>query len=120
MNSFTLHAVGQLASDPELTIGKGKDDTAYVRFSLLGNDYGGKGRDEIVTRVFFVAFGGLAEAIGKNARKGDQLILEAQIRANNRVDAETGETLYDYSYIVQGFRFGAPGKAKRAELARAS
>ena len=120
MNSFTLHAVGQLASDPELTLGKAKDDTPYVRFSLLGNDYGGKGRDEIVTRVFFVAFGALAEAIGKNARKGDQLILDAQIRANNRVDAETGETIYDYSYIVQGFRFGAPGKAKRAELARAS
>ena len=110
MNSFTLHAVGQLASDPDLNLGKGKEDIPY----------GGKGRDEIVTRVFFVAFGGLAEAIGKNARKGDQLILEAQIRANNRVDAETGETIYDYSYIVQGFRFGAPGKAKRAELARAS
>lgn len=78
MNSFTLHAVGQLASDPELTIGKGKDDVPYVRFSLLGNDYGGKGREEIVTRVFFVAFGGLAEAIGKNARKGDQLILEVR------------------------------------------
>ncbi len=118
MNSFTLHAVGQLAADPELTLDRG--DTAYVRFSLLGNDYGGKGRDEIVTRIFFVAFGGIAEAIGRNARKGDQLILEAQVRANNRTDAKTGETTYEYSYIVQGFRFGAPGKAKRAELARAS
>ena len=116
MNSFTLHAVGQLASDPELTLGKAKDDTPYVRFSLLGNDYGGKGRDEIVTRVFFVAFGGLAEAIGKNARKGDQLILEAQLRASNRTDEKTGETIYDYSYIVQGFRYGKPGRMRRAQL----
>ena len=86
MNSFTLHAVGQLASDPELVLGQGKNDTTYVRFSLIGNDYAGKGRDEIVTRVFFVAFGGLAEAIGKNACKGDQLILEAQIRAGAAPD----------------------------------
>ena len=30
MNSFTLHAVGQLATDPELTLGKGKDDTLFA------------------------------------------------------------------------------------------
>jgi single-strand DNA-binding protein len=62
-----------------------------------------------------VAFGPLGEAIAKNARKGDQLILEARIRANNWTDQQ-GEKQYDYSFIVDGFRFGAPGKAKREEL----
>jgi single-strand DNA-binding protein len=117
MNSFTLTAVGNLAKDPELAV---KGDTTYTRFCLLGNDYAGKDDEgnprEAVTSVWFVAFENLGEAIAKNARKGDQLIVQAQIRANNWTDKE-GEKQYDYSHVVQTFRFGAPGKIKREELA---
>src|SRR5262249_40372596 len=111
MNSFTLTAIGNLAKDPELTA---KDETLYARFCLMGHDYCGKDAEgtprEILTSVWFVAFGSLAESITKNARKGDQLIVTAQMRANNWIDRQ-GETQYDYSYIAQGFKFGAPGKA---------
>jgi single-strand DNA-binding protein len=118
MNSFTVTAVGNLAKNPELTV---KGDTTYTRICLVGNDYAGKDESgnarEVVTSLYFVAFEGLGEAIAKNARKGDQLILQAQIRSNNWTDKE-GEKQYDYSFVVQSFRFGAPGKAKREELAR--
>jgi single-strand DNA-binding protein len=117
MNSFTVTAVGNLAKHPELA---SKADTTYTRFCLVGNDYAGKDEQgnprEAVTSVWFVAFESLGEAIAKNARKGDQLIVQAHIRANNWTDKE-GEKQYDYSYIVQSFRFGAPGKIKREELA---
>jgi len=117
MNSFTVTAVGNLARNPELAV---KGDTTYTRLCLVGNDYAGKDDQgharEAVTSIWFVAFESLGEAIAKNARKGDQLILQAQIRANNWTDKE-GEKQYDYSYIVQNFRFGAPGRAKREELA---
>jgi single-strand DNA-binding protein len=117
MNSFTVNAVGNLAKNPELAV---KGDTTYTRICLVGNDYAGKDEQgnprEIVTSLYFVAFESLGEAIAKNARKGDQLILQAQIRANNWTDKE-GEKQYDFSYVVQNFRFGAPGKAKREELA---
>jgi single-strand DNA-binding protein len=117
MNSFTVTAVGNLAKDPELAV---KGDTTYARICLVGNDYAGKDDEgnvrEAVTSVWFVAFESLGEAIAKNARKGDQLILQAQIRSNNWTDKE-GEKQYDYSFIVQNFRFGAPGKVKREELA---
>ena len=117
MNSFTVTAVGNLAKDPELGA---KGDTTYTRICLVGNDYAGKDNQgnvrEIVTSLWFVAFDNLGEAIAKNARKGDQLILQAQMRADNWTDKE-GEKQYDYSYIVQNFRFGAPGKVKREELA---
>jgi len=116
MNSFTLTAIGNLARHPELIA---RSETLYCRFCLVGSDYAGKddegGHREVVTSVWFVAFGALGEAIARNARKGDQLILDARIRANNWVD-EDGEKRYDYSFIVQGFRFGAPGKVKREEL----
>ena len=116
MNSFTVTAVGNLAKNPEL-IAKG--DTAYTRLCLIGNDYAGEDEDgaarEIVTSLWFVAFGSLGEAIARNARKGDQLILDARIRANNWTDQQ-GERQYDYSFVVDGFRFGAPGKVKREEL----
>jgi single-stranded DNA-binding protein len=58
---------------------------------------------------------GLGEAIAKNARKGDQLIIEARIRSNNWTDKQ-GERQYDHSFVVTGFRFGAPGRAKRDEF----
>jgi single-strand DNA-binding protein len=117
MNSFTVTAVGNLAKNPELAV---KGDTTYTRLCLVGNDYAGKDEHgnvrEAVTSLWFVAFESLGEAIAKNARKGDQLILQAQIRANNWTDQE-GEKQYDYSFVVQNFRFGAPGKAKREQLA---
>jgi single-strand DNA-binding protein len=117
MNSFTVTAVGNLAKDPELAV---KGDTTYARICLVGNDYAGKDDEgnvrEAVTSLWFVAFESLGEAIAKNARKGDQLIIQAQIRSNNWTDKE-GEKQYDYSFIVQNFRFGAPGKVKREELA---
>ena len=117
MNSFTVTAVGNLAKNPELAV---KGDTTYTRICLVGNDYAGKDEHgnarEAVTSVYFVAFESLGEVIAKNALKGDQLIVQAQIRSNNWTDKE-GEKKYDYSFVIQSFRFGAPGKAKREELA---
>ena len=117
MNSFTVTAIGNLAKNPELMV---KGDTTYTRFCLVGNDYAGKddagNAREVTTSVWFVAFEGLGEAIARNARKGDQLVVQAQIRANNWTDRE-GEMKYEYSFVVQSFRLGAPGKVKREELA---
>lgn len=116
MNSFELTAIGNLAKNPEL-IAKG--DISYTRFCLIGNDYAGKDDDgsarEILTSLWFVAFGNLGERIANNTRKGDQLIVVAKIRANNWTDPQ-GEKQFDHSFIVEGFRFGAPGRAKRDEL----
>jgi single-strand DNA-binding protein len=118
MHSFNITAVGNLARDPEINV---KGDTTCTRICLVGNDYAGKDEQgnarEAVTSLNLVAFDGLGEAIAKNARIGDQLIVEAQIRSNNWTDKD-GEKRYDHSFVVQGFRFGAPGKAKREELAR--
>lgn len=116
MNSFTLTAVGNLARNPELMQ---KGDKSFAKLCLVGNDYAGKDEEgaakEVVTSLWFVAFGPLGESIARHARKGDQLVLEAKVRASNWTD-EKGEKQYDHSFIVQGFRFGAPGKQKRDEL----
>jgi single-strand DNA-binding protein len=116
MNSFSLRAVGNLATAPEIAT---KGDVTYTRLHLIGNDYVGKDEEgavrEAVTGVWFVAFGMLAEAIARTCRKGDQLILEARIRSDNWTDGN-GAKQYDYSFVVEGFRFGAPGKTKREEL----
>ncbi|MGC8521990.1 MAG: single-stranded DNA-binding protein [Steroidobacteraceae bacterium] len=118
MNSFTLTAIGNLSRDPELIV---KGERMCARFCLIGHDYAGRdeqgGERELLTSIWFVAFGALGEAIARNAFKGDQLILEAQVRADNWVDRQ-GERRYDYAHVVQGFRFGAPGRSKREELAR--
>jgi single-strand DNA-binding protein len=117
MNSFTLTAIGNLAKDPELAV---KGDTTYTQICLIGNDYAGKDESgnarEAVTSLWFVAFENLGEAIAKYARKGDQLMLQAQVRADNWTDKE-GKKHYDHSFVVQNFRFGAPGKMKREQMA---
>ena len=116
MNSFTLTAVGNLARNPELVA---KNDSSYTRFCLVGNDYAGKDEEgaarEVVTSLWFVAFGAMGEALARNARKGDQLFVEARVRASNWTDKQ-GEKQYDHAFVVQGFRFGAPGRIKREEL----
>jgi|SRR5689334_4302343 single-strand DNA-binding protein len=116
MNSFTLTAVGNLARNPEFVA---KNDISYARFCLVGNDYAGKDEGgaarEITTSIWFVAFGAMGEALARNGRKGDQLVVQARVRANNWTDKQ-GEKKYDHSFIVDGFRFGAPGKIKREEL----
>ncbi|HUK21948.1 MAG TPA: single-stranded DNA-binding protein [Gemmatimonadales bacterium] len=115
MNSFTLTAVGNLARNPDLV---SKGEKSYAKLCLVGNDYAGKDEEgaarEVTTSLWFVAFGPLGESIARHARKGDQLILEARVRTSNWTD-EQGEKQYDHSFIVQGFRFGAPGKLKREE-----
>jgi single-strand DNA-binding protein len=116
MNSFKLIAVGNLARNPELVA---KSETLYTRFLLVGNYYAGIDEEgaarEVVTTLWIVAFGALGEAVAKNARKGDQLIVEARVRSNNWTDKQ-GEKQYDHSFILEGFRFGAPGPAKRQEF----
>jgi single-strand DNA-binding protein len=118
MNSFNITAVGNLAKNPELAV---KGDTTYTRFCLVGNDYAGKDEQgnarEVTTSLWFVAFENLGESIAKNARKGDQLIVQAHVRSNNWTDKD-GERQYDHSFVVQSFRFGAPGRVKREEFAR--
>ena len=117
MKSFTVTAIGQLAKDPEFA---SKGDTTYTRVCLVGNDYAGKDQHgdarEAVTSVWFTAFDSLGEAIAKNSRKGDQLIVQAHMRSNNWTDKD-GEKKYEHSFIIDNFRFGAPGKIKREELA---
>jgi single-strand DNA-binding protein len=116
MNSFTVTAVGNLSNEPELV---SSGDSTYTRICLIGNDYAGKDQHgnarEAITSIRFVAFDSLGETLARNARKGDQLILQAQVRSNNWTDQE-GEKQYDYSFVIQNFRFGAPGKAKREQL----
>lgn len=116
MNSFTLNAIGNVATDLKL---EGSGDRQYVRVPLIGNDYVGKdakGEPQYeATTVYFVAFGKTAAAIA-NARKGDQLVINAKVTANNWTDAKN-EKHYDHSFIVEGFTFGAPGKLTRAARA---
>ena len=116
MDSFAVRAVGRLARDPDFVT---QDNTTYARFCLIGNDYAGKDDQgearEAITSLWFTAFGKVGQVISTCARKGDQLIVDGRIRANNWIDNQ-GEKQYDLSFIVNSFKFGAPGPIRREEL----
>lgn len=110
MNSFKLTAIGNLARNPELTV---KGEIVFSRFCLVGEDYAGEGEEdgprEIVTSLWFIAFGKMAADIARQSRKCDQLIVEARVAANHWIDGR-GQKQSGHTFIVTGFRFGATGK----------
>lgn len=108
--------IGNLAGAPVLT---GTGERAVCRFTLIGNEYAGKDRDsgeakERAVSIQFTAFRAKAEAICKNAMRGDQLIVTHRIENNTYQKA--GETIYGFNFIVEDFSFGAPGKEKREQF----
>ncbi len=109
MNSFTVTAVGTLLSDPK--VGQ-TGDASFTTFCLVGTDYIGSQEHgtarKHVTRVSFVAFGRDGELLARDARKGDQLFVKARLSSKN--STESSESGCEYSLVVQGFRFGAPGR----------
>jgi single-stranded DNA-binding protein len=110
MHCFTLTAIGHLGRNPELVR---NIDSAYVRFCLVGSDYvpgdeEGAAR-EVTSSIWFLAFGGMGEAIARFAKKGDQLFVEARVRTNLLSNKEDGAQ----SFIVTGFRYGATGSGHR-------
>ncbi len=115
MNSFNVFAIGNLAAEPECGT---KGEVSFTRFRLIGNDYGGRDEQgqarEIITSVWFIAFGPLGDAIAKHCHVGDQLIVEARIRQNNWTD-KNGQKRYGHSYQVEGFRFGRQGRTSRGK-----
>lgn len=118
MNSFTIYAVGNISTDLEL---EGEGDKVRVQVPLIGNDYAGTDEDgkalERTTQLYFTAFGAKAKAIAKHCRKGDQLIVHGRIQANNYTQGE--RKVHAYNFIIEDFRFGAPGRVKREELSGA-
>lgn len=118
MNSFTIFAVGHIATDLEL---EGEGEKLRVQIPLIGNDYAGKSEDgeavERATQIYFTAFGAKARAIVDNCRKGDQLIVNGRVQSNNY--SRAGKMVYAYNFVLEDFRFGAPGRVKREELSGA-
>lgn len=111
--------IGSVAKAPTLRDG-GK--TPVCHFTLIQNEYAGKdegGEDkERKVAIPFTAFSGIGKSIAEHAMVGDQLIVQYRLANNNHEQA--GQMEYGYSFVVEGFNFGAPGKLKREKLARAN
>lgn len=110
--------VGNLAKAPTIS---GTGDRAVCRFTLIENEYAGRDAQgaakQRTTSLEFVAFRGKAEAIAKSAMKGDQIIVTYRIENNNYTPQGSNETRYGFNFIVEEFKFGAPGSEKRAQWA---
>ena len=119
MNSFTLRAVGTLARNPELVA---KENATFVRVCLVGNNHNidGNGVERpVVSTVWFLAFDEVAHDLIKNARKGDQLIIEALVFGSTVV--QEYYAMQQVQFIVTAFEFGARarngGNASSAQVA---
>jgi hypothetical protein len=106
MHSFTFRAIGNLARNPEV-VDHGEDQ--YTRFCLISNDHY-EDDDGLtanpITSVWFMAGGDIGIEIAKEARKGDQLVVEGIILRDYRV-RQPGQRSDDFAFLVFGYRFGA-------------
>lgn len=113
--SNLLIFTGRLSAAPE---SRSHGDTDVTKFTLIRNEYAGKDSKgkakERVVSIQFTAFNGLGTAIAEHAKKGDQLIVEAELSNNNY--EKDGVDVYGYNFTVRNFEFGAPGPEKRAAL----
>ena len=117
LNRFVMHAVGNLARNPERLT---REDIPYVRFCLCGNNHGfdENGVERSSSSSFwFQAFGDNADRLIKHARKGDQLIIHA-VCYGHVVANGNGHSSQKLTLMVLDFEFGArkgPGKSGAAE-----
>ena len=112
-----FHYTGRLAAAPERREGP---NGPVVRVTLIRNEYAGKDGDgnprDRVVAIPVTAFGSKADAIYNNCRKGCQLGVQLRVENNRYTDA-AGAERFDYNFVVDELEFGAPGEAKRSELA---
>jgi single-strand DNA-binding protein len=72
------------------------------------------GNGDRAVAIHFTAFGQKAEVIARHAMKGDQLIVN--YRVENNAYAKDGEQVYGFNFIIENFKFGAPGTQKREQF----
>lgn len=107
MNNITLS--GNLTKEVEVTEvnSKNKDNKIKIaKFNIaVRRDYEKDGVD------FFqcVAFGKLGETIGKYFVKGQQIIVQGQIK-NNHYETKEGVKKYNVNVMVEKFTFGQSAK----------
>lgn len=68
--------------------------------------------------IQFISFLSKAEAIAKNALKGDQRIVDYRVENNDY--EKNGETVYLYNVIIDDVAFDAPGKEQRDQFSSRS
>lgn len=99
---FTMNAVGRLAHEPTLNVGRGQP---WTEFRLLDNRMS---RGEKITEaVTFVAFGELAESFCQRAEKG-QMIFAWGRQETDRYSDRAGQERTRVRYVMFHFETGPP------------
>lgn len=100
MNKLIL--MGRLTADPEIRY---SNDTAVARFNFAVNRTFHREGDPEADFFSCVVFGKTAETMEKcNVRKGQKLLLDAEIRNNNYTDKD-GVKHYSMQVVVSRFEF---------------
>jgi single-stranded DNA-binding protein len=124
INVFTFS--GRLAEPVYFKAGEGAKKS-HVRMKVIQDTYVGydEQKDEPIikpTTVSFVAWGSLAEYIGKTALQGDQFFITANVQNNSylKVTGKEDSRVYEHQMIIDTIVQGASGQAreKLKEIAR--
>jgi len=116
MNDMNICVIkGFLTRDAELK--QSKDNKYYVKFSIANNYDYGKERSNKVNFFNCLAFGQLAEIIGKNFKKGHGILVSGRLSQESWQD-ETGKKHNNISIMVDSFNFINKKETEKEEIKR--
>lgn len=106
MSDFQRHiVVGRLTRDPELKYSQ--RGNAYVHITVASNVFymTSSGKQEATLFADYVFFGARAEAIAKNFRKADKILVEGKAYTDQWDDPQTGVKRTKIKFIGDNFSF---------------
>lgn len=110
MNSINI--VGRLTRDPEMSVVG--DGVERVRFTVASDRYIGKDKDNETDFFNCSLVGKRAAAIKEYFKKGDQIIIQGEMRSYKGNKEDTKDTTY-WNVNVDKFAFGAQVKGDKKE-----
>lgn len=110
MNNITLF--GNLTRDPELkTAGKGKNERAYLNFTLaVQRPFKNKDDEYDTDFINCIAFGQTAQFIREYFSKGSKMGIIGRLEDNTYLDEEREEWITRYSVVANSVYFGGENK----------
>ncbi len=118
MNINKVILGGRLCADPEVKYSAKGTAVVNVRLAvdtLLGKDKETGERRKETCFIGGVAFGGLAETIGKFFKKGDPILIEGRLRYRTWEDEE-GNKKSKHDVLVSSFSFVSSGTPVEEEI----
>lgn len=99
MNQVNL--IGNIVRDFEVSY---YEKGVFVQFHIAINDYNYKAKESVPSFIEVIAFGGLAETLAKNLKKGNRIAIQGRLNQSTYLNKEE-KKISKVKVIAEHFQF---------------